>query len=113
MVCTIRSRRSRPARVGLVLVIVLVSFSLIPAVAEVPADAPPAPLTVPDPEEVVLRVDVPGVGEKGGSAVRVGVEASFAERSGVSSEDVTVLVSVGGGVAIWRWGRLTGQGRIM
>ena len=72
---------------------------MVPASPEVSAEAPPAyllePLPVSPPEEVVLRVDVPMVGEKGGSAVRVGVEASFAGGSGVLSEDVTVSVSVG------------------
>ena len=92
-------RRSRLARIGLALVIVLGVLAVVPASPEVSAEAPPAyllePLPVSPPEEVVLRVDVPAVGEKGGSSVRVGVEASFAEGSGVLSEDVAVSVSVG------------------
>ena len=110
MFATIRSRRCGLARIGLVWVVVLAVFAPIPAFAEVPTDEPLAPLAVPVPETVVLRVDVPVVSEKGGSVTSVGITAAFPDGSGVLPEDVTVVVSVGGGVGDLAVGSADGSG---
>ena len=110
MFATIRSRRCGLSRIGLVWVVVLAVFAPIPAIAEVPTDEPPAPLAVPVPEMVVLRVDVPVVSEKGGSVTSVGITAAFPDGSGVLPEDVAVTVSVGGGGGDLAAGSADGSG---